>query len=115
MVSLEHAREAILIERDDVPEVTLPDGFTLQLLHVNLSNNLWIVRSRFHPGFCIDTHYHTGTVYAFTESGELRWQGLVTGKVGIDGVPDAFDHLLQPNIHIKVIIEPWRFGALQAG
>lgn len=70
VVSMEHAREAILIEREDLPEVTLPDGSTLVLLQVDLSNNMWIVRNRFRPGFCIDTHYHTGTVYAFTESGE---------------------------------------------
>lgn len=70
VVSMEHARDAILIERDDLPEVELPDGSTLVLLQVDLNNNMWIVRSRFRPGFCIDTHYHTGPVYAFTESGE---------------------------------------------
>jgi len=74
VVSLEHAREAILIQREDVPEVALPDGSTLQLLQVDLSNNTWIVRNRFRPGFCIDTHYHTGTVYAFTESGEWYYK-----------------------------------------
>ena len=73
-VSFEHAREAILIEKDDLPEVSLPDGSSVQLLQVDLSNNMWIVRSRFRPGFCVDTHYHTGTVYAFTESGEWYYK-----------------------------------------
>lgn len=73
-VSIEHAREAILIERDDLPFISLPDGSEVQLLQVDLTNNLWIVRSRFKPGFCIDTHYHTGTVYAFTESGEWYYK-----------------------------------------
>lgn len=74
VVSMAHAREAILIEREDLPEVELPDGSTLQLLQVDLSNNMWIVRTRFRPGFCVDTHYHTGTVYAFTESGEWYYK-----------------------------------------
>ena len=47
-------------------------------------------------------------------AGEIQWQRLVTGKVGIEGVPDAFDELMKPNSHIKVIIEPWHAGALQA-
>ncbi len=73
-VSMEHAREAILIEREDLPYISLPDGSQVQLLQVDLTNNLWIVRSRFKPGFCVDTHYHTGTVYAFTESGEWYYK-----------------------------------------
>ena len=70
VVSFEHAREAILLEQGDVPEVELPDGSTLALLQVDLNNNMWIIRNRFRPGFSVDTHYHTGPVYAFTESGE---------------------------------------------
>jgi hypothetical protein len=69
VVSMEHAREAILIERTDLPEVALPDGSTLQVLQVDFNNNLWIIRNRFKPGFVVDTHYHTGSVYAFTEAG----------------------------------------------
>lgn len=74
VVSMEHAREAILIERTDLPEVALPDGSTLQVLQVDLNNNMWIVRNRFKPGFSIDTHYHTGAVYAFTEAGEWYYK-----------------------------------------
>jgi hypothetical protein len=33
--------------------------------------------------------------------------------VGIDGVEDAFRQLMTPNDHIKVVIEPWRSGALE--
>ena len=46
--------------------------------------------------------------------GEVDWQAMCTAKVGIDGVPDAFDMLMKPNNHIKVIVEPWRTGALEA-
>jgi (R,R)-butanediol dehydrogenase / meso-butanediol dehydrogenase / diacetyl reductase len=44
---------------------------------------------------------------------EVDWKAMCTGRVGIDGVPDAFDVLLKPNDHIKVIIEPWRSGGLE--
>ena len=73
-VSLEHAREAILIEKDDLPWVELPDGSGLKVLHVDLNQNLWIVKNRFKPGFCVDTHYHTGPVFAFTDSGEWYYK-----------------------------------------
>jgi len=74
VVSMDHAREAILIQRDALPEVALPDGSTLVLLQVDLNNNMWIIRNRFRPGFTIDTHYHSGPVYAFTESGEWYYK-----------------------------------------
>ena len=45
--------------------------------------------------------------------GDVAWQGLCTGKVGINGVPAAFDELMQPNNHVKVVVEPWRAGALR--
>lgn len=74
VVSMSHAREAILIEAEDLPELSLPDGSTIQVLQVDLNNNMWIVRNRFKPGFLVDRHYHTGPVYAFTESGEWYYK-----------------------------------------
>ncbi len=47
-------------------------------------------------------------------AGAVDWNAMCTGKVGIDSVPGAFDVLLTPNDHIKVIIEPWRSGDLVA-
>jgi len=70
VVSREDSREAILIQDEDLPYVSLPDGSLLQLLQVDLNQNLWIVRNKFKPGFGIDTHYHTGPVFAVTQSGE---------------------------------------------
>jgi threonine dehydrogenase-like Zn-dependent dehydrogenase len=46
--------------------------------------------------------------------GELPWQSMLTGSVGIDGVASAFDTLSGPNDHIKVIVEPWRSGGLES-
>jgi threonine dehydrogenase-like Zn-dependent dehydrogenase len=33
---------------------------------------------------------------------------LVTGRVGIDGVAQAFAELATPDKHTKIIVEPWR-------
>ena len=70
VVSRTDAREAILLHEEDLPWVSLPDGSLLQLLQVDLNQNLWIVRNKLKPGFGIDTHYHTGPVFAVTQSGE---------------------------------------------
>lgn len=74
VVSRDHAKEAILLREEDIPWVDLPDGSQLQLLHVDLNQNLWVVKNRFKPGFCIDTHYHTGPVFAVTHSGEWYYK-----------------------------------------
>lgn len=74
VVSREHSREAILIHDEDLPHVELPDGSTLQVLQVDLNQNLWVIRNKFRPGFCVDTHYHTGPVFAVTQSGEWFYE-----------------------------------------
>jgi len=45
-------------------------------------------------------------------NGAVDWRAMCTGRVGIDGVPGAFEVLMAPNDHIKVIVEPWRKGDL---
>ncbi|MFB9135669.1 zinc-binding dehydrogenase [Vibrio olivae] len=45
---------------------------------------------------------------------QLPWRKMLTAKVGIDGVQTAFDTLMTPNDHIKVVIEPWRDGELES-
>ncbi|MGY0615315.1 zinc-binding dehydrogenase [Vibrio sp. FJH11] len=45
--------------------------------------------------------------------GKVPWQKMLTAKVGMDGVESAFKQLMTPNDHIKVVIEPWRNGALE--
>ncbi len=37
----------------------------------------------------------------------LDWRKLVTGKVGLDGIPQAFDDLTDPERHAKILIDPW--------
>ncbi|WP_207061371.1 zinc-binding dehydrogenase [Motiliproteus sp. SC1-56] len=64
------------------------------------------------------SYYYTPEEFAeclqYIADGKVNWRAMCTGKVGIDGVSGAFDTLLKPNDHIKVIIEPWRKGALTA-
>ncbi len=40
--------------------------------------------------------------------GAIDVEPLVTGKVGVDGVPTAFEELASPERHAKIIVEPWR-------
>ncbi len=40
--------------------------------------------------------------------GEVDAPALVTGKVGLSGVAQAFDDLANPEAHTKIIVEPWR-------
>jgi threonine dehydrogenase-like Zn-dependent dehydrogenase len=41
-------------------------------------------------------------------AGELPVASLITGRVGVDGVAQAFRDLKNPEAHAKVIVEPWR-------
>ena len=54
----------------DVPFVHVSDKVALQLLQVDLTQGLWVLRARFQPGYEIETHRHTGPVYAVTEKGK---------------------------------------------
>jgi len=41
-------------------------------------------------------------------NGDLDVDPLITGKVGVEGVADAFRDLGNPEAHAKIIVEPWR-------
>jgi threonine dehydrogenase-like Zn-dependent dehydrogenase len=38
--------------------------------------------------------------------GEIDVSGLVTGRVGLDGVAQAFSDLADPEAHVKILVEP---------
>lgn len=40
--------------------------------------------------------------------GKINPEPLVTGKVGVDGVAQAFADLASPETHAKILVEPWR-------
>jgi threonine dehydrogenase-like Zn-dependent dehydrogenase len=40
--------------------------------------------------------------------GSIPVQPLITGKVGVEGVAQAFQDLASPEYHAKILVEPWR-------
>lgn len=41
-------------------------------------------------------------------AGRIDVAPLITGRVGLDGVRQAFLDLASPERHAKVLVEPWR-------
>ncbi len=58
----------------DNPFVDLGDGSTLQLMQVDIEAGLWVIRTKFNPGYRVQTHKHTGVVFAFTMSGSWKYE-----------------------------------------
>ena len=46
--------------------------------------------------------------YSESFAGHRPVEPLITGRVDVDGVPDAFEALASPQQHAKIIVEPWR-------
>jgi threonine dehydrogenase-like Zn-dependent dehydrogenase len=40
--------------------------------------------------------------------GKVPVTPLITGKVGVEGVAQAFADLASPERHAKILVEPWR-------
>jgi threonine dehydrogenase-like Zn-dependent dehydrogenase len=55
---------------------------------------------------------YTGEEFATTlrnlAEGRVNADPLVTGKVGVEGVAQAFEDLSSPERHAKILVEPWR-------
>jgi threonine dehydrogenase-like Zn-dependent dehydrogenase len=47
------------------------------------------------------------TLRALAE-GKIAVEPMVTGRVGVDGVAQAFTDLGSPEAHAKILVEPWR-------
>ncbi len=58
---------------DELPFIEFGPGQELQLLQVDIEGGLWVIRNRFAPGTEVQTHKHTGEVYAFTTSGSWKY------------------------------------------
>lgn len=69
MSVIENAPPTIHRGEADLPFVDVGEGVELQLLQVDLAQGVWVLRNRFAPDTTIQTHKHTGHVYAFTETG----------------------------------------------
>lgn len=66
--------EAIHRGDDELPWAMLPDGSQLKLLQVRPREGLWIIRTRFQPGYVVQTHKHTGPVWGYTVSGAWKYK-----------------------------------------
>jgi quercetin dioxygenase-like cupin family protein len=84
------APTAIHRGEDALPFITFADGTGMQVLQVDLSVGVWVVRSRFPAGTTQQTHKHTGHVYAFTLSGS--WHYLESP----DAVSTSGSYLFEP-------------------
>lgn len=69
MSTIENAPATIHRGEDDLPFIDLGEGGRLQLLQVDLAQGVWVLRNRFDPDTTIQTHKHTGHVFAFTRAG----------------------------------------------
>jgi len=58
----------------DLPFVDLGEGIELQVLQIDVELGLWVIRNRFQPGVRVQTHKHTGSVFAFTNSGSWKYE-----------------------------------------
>ena len=65
--------ETVLRTQDQLPLVTLLPGLEVALAHVDIKAGLWVVRNRLAPGVQIQTHRHTGPVFAFTVTGAWHY------------------------------------------
>jgi len=74
MVPTHGLTEATHIGESDLPFVDIGDGSLLQLLQVDLNQGLWVVRTKFQPGYSVDKHYHTGPVFAVTLAGSWYYK-----------------------------------------
>ncbi len=60
---------------------------------------------KFVLGYTAEEFARTLTLIA---EGAMPVESLITGKVGIEGVADAFRDLKNPEAHAKIVVEPWR-------
>ena len=58
---------------DELPWVDLTPEVETKVAHVNLKEGLWVVRNRMQPGTQVQTHRHTGPVFAFTMTGSWHY------------------------------------------
>lgn len=71
IVPTESEQDTLHVGNNDLPWLEAGDGSAIQLLHVDLTQGLWISKSRIPAGHKVVKHYHTGIVFAVTLQG--RW------------------------------------------
>jgi quercetin dioxygenase-like cupin family protein len=74
MALAEAVPTAIHIGADELPFVEIGNGNKLKVIQVKVREGLWIVENIFNTGFEVQTHKHTGPVYAYTTSGAWKYK-----------------------------------------
>ncbi|MEZ5144305.1 MAG: 2,4'-dihydroxyacetophenone dioxygenase family protein [Acidimicrobiales bacterium] len=83
----------------ELPFVDLGDGSLLQLLQVDLDQGLWVIRTKFQPGMVVQTHKHTGCVFAFTLAGSWKYREYPE-------VNRAGSYLFEPALSVHTLTVP---------
>jgi 2,4'-dihydroxyacetophenone dioxygenase len=93
----------------DLPFVEYQEGVVFQLLQADVAAGLWVIRVRFQPGVTIQTHRHTGEVFAFTLQGS--WRYLEYPQVNLAGSylyePPGSIHTLHVPDTNKEVTDVW--------
>jgi 2,4'-dihydroxyacetophenone dioxygenase len=84
---------------DDLPWVSIGDDTLLKVLHIKQREGLWVIRNRFAPGYRVQTHKHTGPVFAYTETGAWRY-------LESDFVNTAGSYLYEPAGSVHTLVVP---------
>ena len=100
-IPMDDASEALHIGQDDLPWLESEDGSKVKVLHVDLNLGLWVVKTLWPAGYKVQTHYHTGPVFAVTHSGSWYY------KEYPDQVNRAGSYLYEPahSIHTLLVSE----------
>jgi quercetin dioxygenase-like cupin family protein len=58
----------------ELPFVEIGGGNKLKVIQVDVAEGLWIVENIFQTGYAVQTHRHTGPVYAYTVRGAWKYR-----------------------------------------
>jgi 2,4'-dihydroxyacetophenone dioxygenase len=84
---------------DELPWVDIGDGSLMKVLHIKEREGLWVIRNRFMAGYRVQTHKHTGPVFAYTETGAWRY-------LESDFVNTAGSYLYEPAGSVHTLVVP---------
>jgi quercetin dioxygenase-like cupin family protein len=95
-----NTNEALHVGADDLPFVEIGGGNKLKVIHVDTGQGLWIVENIFQAGYVVQTHRHTGSVFAYTSRGAWKYQEY-------DYVNRAGSYLFEPagSLHTLEVVE----------
>ena len=74
MTTTDTVPQAVHLGAADLPFVEIGDGNKLKVIQVKSEEGLWIVENVFQSGYEVQTHRHTGPVYAYTTSGAWKYK-----------------------------------------